>query len=329
MELSLQDCHWHRWLCTVQDIKFNVHAHPTLSEVLDELFKQAHVEKMQRSDVKPSQPKGSAMKVAVAAWTENSPVTKIPTDVSSNESKHVQSDQTEQQRDVMNSGVNHTSTLVDISKIEPSSGHNNREENSNINEDCGEPCTSDNVESLWDGSNLSNQEAANQSHSKRKHLHSKVKSPLSAQQHQTKVNTDTVIHLTDSQSKEGIQSTDPDAREELEFPRSVDKKVKDLPDMQKVSQFLQHDDQNDWRKKPSLSDRLGSLTSLWLVNLSQTGNEAKKLLKSRPDGAKDVDLFGIVLRPPSSLLVWGLFCIICCLLFLYSSWHCLLLNTRL
>ncbi|CAL5225290.1 g8089 [Coccomyxa viridis] len=29
---------------TVQDIKFNVHAHPTLSEVLDELFKGAHVE---------------------------------------------------------------------------------------------------------------------------------------------------------------------------------------------------------------------------------------------------------------------------------------------
>lgn len=28
----------------VQDIKFNVHAHPTLSEVLDELFKAAHVE---------------------------------------------------------------------------------------------------------------------------------------------------------------------------------------------------------------------------------------------------------------------------------------------
>lgn len=28
----------------VQDIKFNVHAHPTLSEVLDELFKGAHVE---------------------------------------------------------------------------------------------------------------------------------------------------------------------------------------------------------------------------------------------------------------------------------------------
>ncbi|KAG1666541.1 hypothetical protein FOA52_014438 [Chlamydomonas sp. UWO 241] len=30
---------------TVDDIKFNVHAHPTLSEVLDELFKSAHVEK--------------------------------------------------------------------------------------------------------------------------------------------------------------------------------------------------------------------------------------------------------------------------------------------
>eukprot|EP00798_Chlamydomonas_sp_ICE-L_P022250 gene22250-29320_t len=29
---------------TVYDIKFNVHAHPTLSEVLDELFKQAYTE---------------------------------------------------------------------------------------------------------------------------------------------------------------------------------------------------------------------------------------------------------------------------------------------
>jgi len=29
---------------TIQDLKFNVHAHPTLSEVLDELFKAAHVE---------------------------------------------------------------------------------------------------------------------------------------------------------------------------------------------------------------------------------------------------------------------------------------------
>jgi dihydrolipoamide dehydrogenase len=28
----------------VQDIKFNVHAHPTLSEILDELFKGAHVD---------------------------------------------------------------------------------------------------------------------------------------------------------------------------------------------------------------------------------------------------------------------------------------------
>lgn len=27
-----------------QDIKFNVHAHPTLSEVLDELFKGAHLD---------------------------------------------------------------------------------------------------------------------------------------------------------------------------------------------------------------------------------------------------------------------------------------------
>lgn len=31
-------------LCITQDIKFNVHAHPTLSEVLDELFKAAHVD---------------------------------------------------------------------------------------------------------------------------------------------------------------------------------------------------------------------------------------------------------------------------------------------
>lgn len=29
--------------CTLQDIKFAVHAHPTLSEVLDELFKSAKV----------------------------------------------------------------------------------------------------------------------------------------------------------------------------------------------------------------------------------------------------------------------------------------------
>lgn len=33
-----------RCVLCLQDIKFNVHAHPTLSEVLDELFKQAHVD---------------------------------------------------------------------------------------------------------------------------------------------------------------------------------------------------------------------------------------------------------------------------------------------
>ena len=38
----------------VQDIKFNVHSHPTLSEVLDELFKQGHLEKMDRPDAKPA-----------------------------------------------------------------------------------------------------------------------------------------------------------------------------------------------------------------------------------------------------------------------------------
>ena len=44
-------------LCVPQDVKFNVHAHPTLSEVLDELFKQAHVEKkvVKRPDPKPQQ----------------------------------------------------------------------------------------------------------------------------------------------------------------------------------------------------------------------------------------------------------------------------------
>lgn len=41
----------------LQDIKFNVHAHPTLSEVLDELFKQAHLEKMDRPDAKPADAK--------------------------------------------------------------------------------------------------------------------------------------------------------------------------------------------------------------------------------------------------------------------------------
>ena len=37
----------------LQDIKFNVHAHPTLSEVLDELFKQAHVAKLDRAELRP------------------------------------------------------------------------------------------------------------------------------------------------------------------------------------------------------------------------------------------------------------------------------------
>ncbi|CAL8467252.1 g6788 [Coccomyxa elongata] len=46
----------------VQDIKFNVHAHPTLSEVLDELFKGAHV------DAAPS-------KVAFSAEPAKTPVT--------------------------------------------------------------------------------------------------------------------------------------------------------------------------------------------------------------------------------------------------------------
>ena len=43
------------WL--MQDIKFNVHAHPTLSEVLDELFKQAHVDALPRPDAKPVEAK--------------------------------------------------------------------------------------------------------------------------------------------------------------------------------------------------------------------------------------------------------------------------------
>ena len=42
------------FLLGLQDIKFNVHSHPTLSEVLDELFKQAHLEKPDRPDAKPA-----------------------------------------------------------------------------------------------------------------------------------------------------------------------------------------------------------------------------------------------------------------------------------
>ena len=36
----------------VQDIKFCVHSHPTLSEVLDELFKGSHVVAASKADVK-------------------------------------------------------------------------------------------------------------------------------------------------------------------------------------------------------------------------------------------------------------------------------------
>lgn len=36
----------------IQDIKFAVHAHPTLSEVLDELFKSAKVNTQDRSSVR-------------------------------------------------------------------------------------------------------------------------------------------------------------------------------------------------------------------------------------------------------------------------------------
>lgn len=38
-----QSLNLHITICTLQDIKFAVHAHPTLSEVLDELFKAAKV----------------------------------------------------------------------------------------------------------------------------------------------------------------------------------------------------------------------------------------------------------------------------------------------
>jgi dihydrolipoamide dehydrogenase len=49
----------------LQDIKFNVHAHPTLSEVLDELFKQAHVD-------------GPASKAAAAAPAATTNTAKQP-----------------------------------------------------------------------------------------------------------------------------------------------------------------------------------------------------------------------------------------------------------
>merc|ERR1712060_521621 len=44
---------------TIQDLKFNVHAHPTLSEVLDELFKHAEVDPPAAA---PKQKKGGAAK---------------------------------------------------------------------------------------------------------------------------------------------------------------------------------------------------------------------------------------------------------------------------
>jgi hypothetical protein len=54
---------WSPWC--LQDIKFNVHAHPTLSEVLDELFKQAHVD-------------GPASKAAAAAPAATTNTAKQP-----------------------------------------------------------------------------------------------------------------------------------------------------------------------------------------------------------------------------------------------------------
>ncbi len=48
-------------LCSVQDIKFNVHAHPTVSEVIEILVHQAHLEKPKAGQAK------SAAKQAVAA----------------------------------------------------------------------------------------------------------------------------------------------------------------------------------------------------------------------------------------------------------------------
>merc|ERR1712060_71997 len=44
---------------TIQELKFNVHAHPTLSEVLDELFKHADVDPPAAA---PKQKKGGAAK---------------------------------------------------------------------------------------------------------------------------------------------------------------------------------------------------------------------------------------------------------------------------
>jgi dihydrolipoamide dehydrogenase len=51
----------------VQDIKFNVHAHPTLSEVLDELFKGAHVEEGAKAGAGAAAAAKPAAKQPVAA----------------------------------------------------------------------------------------------------------------------------------------------------------------------------------------------------------------------------------------------------------------------
>ncbi|GIL73815.1 hypothetical protein Vretimale_5326 [Volvox reticuliferus] len=51
----------------VQDVKFNVHAHPTLSEVLDELFKGAHVDTPQNGHAASTAPVAAKPQPAVAA----------------------------------------------------------------------------------------------------------------------------------------------------------------------------------------------------------------------------------------------------------------------
>ncbi|KAG2493716.1 hypothetical protein HYH03_008229 [Edaphochlamys debaryana] len=51
----------------VQDVKFNVHAHPTLSEVLDELFKGAHVDAPAGNGAPAAKAAAAAPKPAVAA----------------------------------------------------------------------------------------------------------------------------------------------------------------------------------------------------------------------------------------------------------------------
>jgi dihydrolipoamide dehydrogenase len=50
---------------TVRDIKFNVHAHPTLSEVLDELFKHAKLDDLGRANYKPAEAKKQPMEARI------------------------------------------------------------------------------------------------------------------------------------------------------------------------------------------------------------------------------------------------------------------------